>query len=398
MQPDRQWCAAKAYGSTPRTDAPFLTVLAAPWCATLATVALEVADAVHRSLSTVDYVLPTWGTPNRHALIDTLVESWLPADHHHAFFACGGSEANDSAIRLARLHHLSKGRPERWKVIGRNPSYHGSTLATLAAGNHAGRKAGLEPLLAEWPKVPWDDASALAGVIEAAGPETVSAFIAEPIIGAAGGALTAEADYWAEIVSICRHYGVLTIVDEVMTGFGRTGFRWGHEGDGWEPDILVSGKGLAGGYQPISLVSAADHVVDPVTEAGRVLMFFTYTAHDSSCAAARVVLDIMDREGLVDRAAQMGTLLRTELTKALADHPAVTTIRGRGLMQGVGLRPGLTAGQVVGECMKRDVWLYPSGSGYATGDAVMIGPPLIIEESRIRQIVSTLTDALDACM
>ena len=358
----------------------------------------EVATAVHHALTTTDYVLPTWNTPNRQALIDTLVDSWLPARHNHAFFACGGSEGNDSAIRLARLHHLSNGQPERWKVIGRTPSYHGSTLATLAAGNHADRKAGLEPLLAEWPKVPWDDASALAGVIEAAGPETVSAFIAEPIIGAAGGALTAEADYWAEAVRICRHYGVLTIVDEVMTGFGRTGYRWGHEGDGWEPDILVSGKGLAGGYQPISVVSAADHVVDPVTEAGRNLMFFTYSGHDASCAAALVVLDIIEREGLIDRAAAMGRLLRTELMSAFADHPAVTAVRGRGLMQGVGLRPGLIAAKVVGECLKRDLWLYPAGSGHSTGDAVLIGPPLIIEESHVQQIVTTLADAINACM
>jgi 4-aminobutyrate aminotransferase-like enzyme len=146
------------------------------------------------------------------------------------------------------------------------------------------------------------------------------------------------------------------------------------------------------------VVSAADYVVDPVTEAGRNLMFFTYSGHDSSCAAALAVLDIIDQEKLVDRAAAMGTLLRTELTKALGDHPAVTTIRGRGLMQGVGLRPGLTAAKVVGECMKRDLWLYPAGSGHSTGDAVIIGPPLIIEESDIHQIVSTLADAINAAV
>jgi adenosylmethionine-8-amino-7-oxononanoate aminotransferase len=330
------------------------------------------------------------------ALIDKLIDDWLPVGHHHAFFACGGSEGNDSAIRLARLYHLSTGQPGRWKVIGRAPSYHGATLATLAAGAHGGRRSGMEPLMAEWPKATWNDASALAACIESAGPETVSAFIAEPLIGAAGGALVAEADYWAECVEVCKRYGVLMIVDEVMTGFGRTGHKWGYLGDGWEPDILVSGKGLAGGYQPISLVSAADHVVDPVTEAGRNLMFFTYSGHDAACAASLAVLGIFERENLVARSATMGALLRRELDSALAGHRNVTTIRGRGLMQGVGLRPGVSAGRIVSECMARDLWVYPAGCGHAVGDALLLGPPLVVEPAHIDQMVGVILQALDA--
>ncbi len=354
----------------------------------------EVAAAVAAAMAEVDYVLPTWTTPARLALADTLVERWLPAGFSHVFFVGGGSEANDTAIRLARAHHVSRGEAGRYKVIGRLPSYHGSTLATLAAGGHAARRSGYEPLLAEWPKAPWNDADAVGALIESAGPETVAAFIAEPVIGAAGGALVASADYWARIAEVCRQYGVLTIADEVMTGFGRTGHRWGHEHDPWIPDILVSGKGLGGGYVPLSLVSAADHVVDPITEAGRTVMFFTYSGHDSCCAGASVVLRILDDEGLVERAAVMGSRLHDALKAALGAHPNVAEVRGRGLMLGVELR-GMSSAEVVAAALARDVWVYPAGSGAPVADAVLIAPPFVIDDHHIERIVTVVAAAID---
>ena len=355
----------------------------------------EVGDAVAAALRQVDYVVPIWPTPRRLQLADTLVERWLPAGFNHVFFASGGSEAGDSAIRLARFHHLSTGQERRYKIIGRQPSYHGSTLATLAAGGHTARRSGYEPLLSEWPKAPWNDADALAGVIEAAGPETVAAFIAEPVIGAAGGVLVAPPDYWAGVSEVCRHYGVLTIADEVMTGFGRTGSRWGFEQDPWTPDIVVSGKGLGGGYVPISLVSAADHVVDPITEAGRAVMFFTYSAHESSCAGALAVLDIMEREQLAARVAPMGERLQAALRGALDGHARVAEIRGRGLMVGVELR-GVTSAAVVGEALSRGLWVYPAGCGAPVADAAMIAPPFIVTDDDIDRIVTILAAAIEA--
>jgi adenosylmethionine-8-amino-7-oxononanoate aminotransferase len=355
----------------------------------------EVADAVHAAMMSVDYVIPVWTTPNRHALIDELVDHWLPDGFTHAFFAAGGSEANDSAIRLARMHHLATGQSQRWKVIGRDPSYHGSTLATLSAGQHRARRTGFEPYLSEWPKAPWNDANALAAVIEAAGPETVAAFIAEPVIGAAGGALTADADYWAGVAEVCRHHGVLMIADEVMTGFGRAGTRWGFEHDPWRPDIIVTGKGLGGGYQPISMVTAHNDVVDPITAAGQALMFFTYSGHDAGCAAALAVLGILEREQLVQRSARVGAQLAGLLHDRLDGHRLVTEIRGRGLFLGVGLRD-VSSTAVVGETMKRNLWVYPAGSGGSTGDAVMIAPPLTVEEDLLPAIVDRLGSALDA--
>jgi adenosylmethionine-8-amino-7-oxononanoate aminotransferase len=355
----------------------------------------EVAAAVARAMAEVDYVLPTWTTPARLALADTLVERWLPSGFSHVFFAGGGSEANDTAIRLARAHHVARGDTSRYKIIGRLPSYHGSTLATLAAGGHAARRSGYEPLLAEWPKAPWNDADAVAALIESAGPETVAAFIAEPVIGAAGGALVASADYWARIAEVCRQYGVLTIADEVMTGFGRTGLRWGHEHDPWVPDILVSGKGLGGGYVPLSLVSAADHVVDPITAAGRTVMFFTYSGHDSSCAGASAVLRIIEEEDLVEQAAVMGARLFDALQTQVAAHPNVAEVRGRGLMLGVELR-GLSSVDVVTAALARDVWVYPAGSGAPVADAVLIAPPFVIDDQHIERIVTVLSASIDS--
>lgn len=355
----------------------------------------EVADAVAAAMRKLDYVVPIWPTPNRLALADLLVEEWLPESFEHVFFAGGGSEANDTAVRLTRLHHVARGDERRHKVIGRMPSYHGSTLATLAIGGHAARRDGMEPLLQEFPKVRWDDAGALAGAIEAAGPETVSAFIAEPVIGAAGAALIAPSDYWAQVSEICREYGVLIIADEVMTGFGRTGLRWGHQHDDWVPDVIVAGKGLGGGYSPLSLVSASNEVIDPITAAGRNVMFFTYSGHDSSCAGALAVLKIVERERLVERAAMQGEKLLDGLRRELHDHPNVVEVRGRGLMVGVELS-GLTSAAVVGEALDRDVWIYPGGSGPVVNDGLLFAPPMIVEDQHLDRIVEVTRQSIDA--
>lgn len=356
----------------------------------------EVADAVAAALRDLDYVVPIWPTPNRLELTEELVERWLPAGFERLFFAGGGSEANDTALRVARLFHLSRGEPRRHKVLGRIPSYHGSTLATLSIGGHAERRDGFEPMLHEFPKVPWDDAAAVAGAIEAAGPETVAAFVAEPIIGAAGGALVAPSDYWTQVTEICREAGVLVIADEVMTGFGRTGRRWGHEHDAWQPDIIVAGKGLGGGYAPISLVATSERVVEPIVESGRNVMFFTYSAHDASCAGALAVLRILERERLVERAAERGERLLAGLADVLAGHPRVVEVRGCGLMVGVELS-GLTSAQVVAAALERDVWIYPAGSGPAVNDGLLFAPPLTIDDDDLDRVIAVTREAIDAC-
>ena len=355
----------------------------------------KVADAVAAAMRNFGYVLPIWPTANRLELADLLVEKWLPEGFEHVAFAGSGSEANDTAIRLARLHHTSRGDDTRYKVLGRIPSYHGTTIATLGIGGHEERRAGFEPLLPDWPRVPWNDAEALVAAIESAGPETVSAFIAEPIIGGASPARIAPPEYWQRVAEICQHYGILLIADEVMTGFGRTGLRWGHEHDGWTPDILVSAKGIGGGYVPLSMLTASNRVLDPITEAGKTLMFYTYSGHDSICAGALAVLKILEREQLVERAADMGGVLIDGLRSALGGHANVVEVRGRGLMIGVELA-GVDPNAVVGHAVERGVWIYPGGSSPDSGRGLLFAPPMIITEQQIERIVEVTRESIDA--
>jgi adenosylmethionine-8-amino-7-oxononanoate aminotransferase len=354
-----------------------------------------VAEAVRDALDGGAYVVPIWSTPHRERLHARLVERWLPVGMGNVFFTSGGSESADSAMRLARAHHVAAGRSERWKIIGRDPSYHGITLGAMAVGSHAARRAGYEPLLLEFPKVPWDDVEALVETIDREDPSTIAAFLFEPITGAAGACLMASDEYWATAEEVCRRHRILLIADEVMTGFGRTGRRWGHEHLPIRPDVVYGGKGLGGGYVPIGMVAATDDVVAPLR--GQRFMYYTFTANDGACAGAAAVLDVLEAEHLVERAAAMGDVLGNLLADALGGHAHVVDLRGRGLFRGVELTPsgGRFTAAVVSECLARDVWIYPAGSG-PVEDAVMIGCPLTITEGEIETIVATLRRSIDA--
>lgn len=364
----------------------------------------EVADRVHDAMATAGYVVPIWPTPHRLALRDRLVERWLPPGFTQLFFTSGGSESTDSAVRLARAYQLSKGRPERWKIVGRHPSYHGMTLGTIAAASHSGRQAGFEPLLLDFPKVPWDDADAVVKVIEQEDPSTIAGFIAEPITGASGGCLVADDHYWSTVTRVCKEHDILLIADEVMTGFGRTGRRFGHEHFPFQPDVVVGGKGLGGGYVPIGMVATRADVVEPLQATGG-FMFFTYSGSDAACAGAEAVLDILEEEQLVARSAAMGALLQQRLREELDDHRHVADIRGRGLFVGVQLVldrdtgeqfpvTARLASQVVAAGLRRDVWYYPGGSG-PVHDAVMFGCPFTVTESEIDTMAVVLRESID---
>ena len=306
------------------------------------------------------------------------------------FFTSGGSESTDSALRLARAYQLAKGRPERWKVVGRHPSYHGMTLATMAVASHSTRQAGYEPLLLPFPKVPWDDPAAMVEVIEREDPATIAGFIAEPITGAAGACLTASDDYWRAVTEICRRHDILLIADEVMTGYGRTGLPFGHQHFPFEPDVIVGGKGLGGGYVPLGAVATREDIGEVLTGSG--FMFFTFTGNDAACAAAVEVLSIVEREQLVDRVATLGPVLGTMLRDAFAEHPAVADVRGRGMFYGIELRCSRDA--VVAAALARDLWVYPAGSG-PVADAVMVAPPFVITQSQIVDLIDRLRGAID---
>jgi adenosylmethionine-8-amino-7-oxononanoate aminotransferase len=350
----------------------------------------EVADAARDAMAVGGYVVPLWPTPARLALRDRLVEQWLPSGFNHVFFTSGGSESTDSALRLARSYQLAKGRPDRWKVIGRHPSYHGMTLGTLAVASHTGRQKGYEPLLLDFPKVSWNDPADVLQVIEHEDPSTIAGFIVEPMTGAAGACLSASDEYWQTVTDICRRFDIVLIADEVMTGYGRTGLTWGHQHFPLEPDVIVGGKGLGGGYVPMGAVAARDEIAEVLSGSG--FMYFTFTGSDGACAAASKVLEIMEREQLVERSRVMGELLGERLRDGLGDHPAVVDIRGRGLFFGIEL--DVNRDDVVMAALARELWVYPAGSG-PVANAVMVAPPFVVTEAEIDQIVERLAASLD---
>ena len=384
----------------------------------------EVAEVVARALEEVTYVVPVFATEHRLRLVERLVDRWLPAGLGRVYLTSGGSESMDAALRLVRQHHVSAGRPERWKILGRELSYHGTTLATLAVGGHAKRRAGFEPLLLDLPKAPacyclrcplglrYPDcrvacADEVERAIERAGPESVAAFVAEPIGGSTAGALVPPPEYWQRVAEICRRHGVLLVMDEVMTGFGRTGRRFAVEHFGITPDVLVGGKGLTGGYAPLGAVFASEAVVAPIAERGDDFMYYTYGAHPASCAAADRVLEILEREDLVRRAAQMGEKLRAALAP-LERHPHVAEVRGLGLLQAVELvrdratlEPFPAAARVgqrvVVEGILRGVFFYPGGVDPAR-DVVCLGPPFVVSDAEIETIARVLAESIDAAV
>jgi adenosylmethionine-8-amino-7-oxononanoate aminotransferase len=381
----------------------------------------EVAEVAARAIRELTYAIPPFATEARIRLVERLRENWLPRGLNRVGFTSGGSESVDAAIRLARSHHVAAGRDARWKVIGREQSYHGTTMATLAVGGHVNRQKGFEPLLLKFPKAPshyclkcqlgrHDDgcvaraAKGLEEVILREGPDTVAAFIAEPVVGGAAGAVVPPPDYWPKVRETCSKYGVLLIADEVMSGFGRTGRKFAVDHWGVTPDIMTGGKGLAGGYAPIGGVYATDAVIEPMIEAGMDMMFYTFTGHHASCAIADQVLEIMEREDLVARAARMGDLLRERLAR-LEAHPNVAEVRGLGLLQAVELvRDKETlerfpaserfVQRVSSIGLQKGVFFYPAGSGEAQ-DIVLLGPPFTITEDEIDMLATVLEETID---
>ena len=379
----------------------------------------EVAAAVAEATLREGYVVPPWLTPSRERLMARLAADWLPPAFSRMHLACGGSEGIESAMKIAIQHFAAQGRPEKCKVIGRSLSYHGTTLGTTAVGGHAARRKGLAHTLARHPvaptpyplRCPGNDpgryyVEALEAVIDREGPDTIAAFLGEPVVGASGGAIVPPNDYWPGVRELCDRHEILLIVDEVMTGFGRTGTPFGYQHWPFQPDLIVAGKGLAGGYAPLTAVFGTDAVAAPIGKAHMNVMFHTFAAHPGACAAADKVLEIMTLEGLVERAAQMGAKLKRELEAAFDNHPHVAEVRGLGLLLAIEIvkdRSSLAlfpearniTGQVVAEAMRRGVFFYGGGTGEAR-DIIVIGPPFVIGDSDIDNMVTTLAAAVDA--
>jgi adenosylmethionine-8-amino-7-oxononanoate aminotransferase len=386
----------------------------------------EVAEAMAAQAAAAAYV---HGTQFTSAVLEEYARRLAvhaPGDCRRLYLVSGGSEANETAVKMARAYHLAEGRPSRHKVIRRSVSYHGNTLGTLALSGRPNLRAPYEPLLPHSPEViapfcyhcplgrayPECDVACvddLEAVIRREGADTVAAYIAEPIIGASAGAAAPPEDYARRAREICDRHGVLTVADEVMTGFGRTGRWFATEWSGVVPDILTCGKGMSGGYMPVGGVLAGERVVAALARAGGGFVHgFTFSHNPVTAAACLATLDVLERERLVERAARMGEKALLRLG-ALRAHPHVGDVRGRGLMIGVELvadrpsrRPFSRAEQraegVGAEAFRRGLITYPGGGGAsgADGDTVLLAPPFVVTEAELEEMAAILDDSLTA--
>jgi len=389
----------------------------------------EIADAIADQAARLSYAHGSAFTTEPLERYAAEVGGHLPVDNPYLYPVSGGSEAIETALKLARGTQLARGEADRRLVFARWGSYHGNTLGALDLSGRKPLRRPYEPWLGRFRHLsaayPYrgglsgSDALATTGALAAeleaaileAGASNVAAFVGEPIVGATLGAVEPPEGYWAAIAEVCRRHGVLRIADEVMTGFGRTGAWFAMEHYGVRPDMLVAAKGASSGYWPFGFVATTGEVWETVTRGGGFVHGFTYSHQPVAATVAREVLRILEAESLVEASAAKGERLKGLLHARLGDHAAVGDIRGRGLMVGVelvrdrGSRAAFPRAAKLTEAVVRiardaGLLLY-SGTGNANGvdgDTILLGPPFVITDEELARIAEGLGDALDRAL
>ncbi len=391
----------------------------------------RVAAAIGRQAATLAYAHTGFFTSEPAEALADLILQGSPGGLSHAWFCSSGSEGTEAALKLARQYFVEIGQPARTRFIARRQSYHGNTLGALAAGGNMARRVVYEPILAEafshvspcfayrFQNEGESDAAyvdRLAAELEAEfarlGPETVAAFIAEPVVGATAGCVPPLAGYFERMRAICDRHGALLILDEVMCGMGRTGSMHAWEQEGIAPDIEIIAKGLGGGYQPIGGILIAGRIVAGIAAgSGAFLHGHTYQAHPVACAGALEVQRIIREDGLLANVRAMGTKLEAALTDRFGNHAHVGDIRGRGLFQAIELVADRASKRVFDPALKlhervkraaleRGLAVYPMGGTIdgRQGDHVLIAPPYIVTAAEVDTIVDRLGAAVDAAL
>lgn len=386
----------------------------------------EIREAMVRQAEKISFAHGTHFTSQ--PLIDLsreIVDMAPGPGYGKVYFLSGGSEAIETAVKMARQYFVEIGRPEKYKVISRWTSFHGNTLGTLAFGGHTKRRQYYLPLIKYTPHIPpancyrcpWgkepsscelECALELEAAILREGPDSVMAFLAEPVVGATAGVLVPKDGYWQKIDEICRRYDVLIIVDEVMTGVGRTGKNFCIEHWGVQPHMIVMAKGLSSGYTPIGAVLVKNKIYDAFTKGdGSFVHGHTYSQNPLSAAICLEVLRYIKKRGLVARSAEMGRYLHERL-RDLLDLPIVGDVRCLGLFAGVELvkdkaskatfAPADKVSQrVAAEAFEMGLITYPGNGGAdgINGDHVLLAPPFIIRKEELDQLVGILRRAIE---
>ena len=354
-----------------------------------------------------------------------------PGGLTHAYFCSSGSEGNEAALKMARQYFYETGQPQRTKFIARRQSYHGNTLGALAAGGNAMRKAPYAPILSDAfshvsPCYPYRDkrsdesdadyVARLAAELEAEfqrlGPQNVIAFMAETVVGATLGCVTALPGYFPAMRAVCDRHGALPILDEVMSGVGRCGTMHAWEAEGVTPDIQIIAKGLGGGYQPIGGILVSGRIIQGLSAGSGAFMHgHTYQAHPVACAAAVAVQKVIAEENLLGNVQAMGARLEQRLTERFGNHAHIGQIRGRGLFWAVEFvqdrstkqvfAPGLKLNdRVKQEAFRRGLACYPMGGTIdgVQGDHAILAPPYMATAAEIDTIVGIFGDAVEAAL
>jgi len=380
----------------------------------------DVINAIKSQVDELAYAHTAFFTNDpQEELAARLAERFGEADAR-VYFLSGGSEANETAVKLARQYWLAKGREQKHMVISREQSYHGNTLGALSLSGNPMRREIYAPLLHDWPRIApcyayrhqTDDetdadygrraAQALEDAIVEHGAENIAAFIAETVVGATLGAVPPAPGYLKNIREICDRHEILMILDEVMSGSGRSGTYFAFEQDDVLPDITTIAKGLGGGYQAIAATIVRGHVHDLIVDAFNSFEHgHTYIGHATACAAGLAVSGVIDRDDLLENVRNVSEQLFGELKIAFGDHPNVGNIRGRGLFIGIELvedrdtkKPAdrSYSGRIKQAAMDNGLIIYPGGrtADGENGAHILLAPPFIYDSSHVDELVSKL--------
>jgi adenosylmethionine-8-amino-7-oxononanoate aminotransferase len=390
----------------------------------------DVIAAMHAQIDRCAYAHTAFFTTEvAEQLADRLVAQ-APAGIGGVYLVSGGSEAMETALKLARQYFVEGGEEQRTLFISRRQSYHGNTLGALAVGGNEWRRKPFAPLLIDVPRVApcYEYRDRLEGQTTAqytgmlldeleatillVGPEKVIGFCAEPVVGATGGAVPPTPDYFRGVRALCDKYGILFIADEVMCGMGRTGTMFAIEQDGVAPDLIAVAKGLGAGYQPIGAVLANGAIVERLRSgSGAFLHGHTYIGHPVAAAAALAVQQVIERDDLLVQVQKRGGTLRRMLGDVFGAHPHVGDIRGRGLFMALELvrdratkepfAPALKLHAAIKrQAMQRGLMVYPMGGTIdgRSGDHVLLAPPFIVSAGELSEIVARLAEAVNAAV
>lgn len=380
----------------------------------------EIMEATVRQMEKVCFAHPFHWKNQPHMELTERIANFAPKGMSKVFMCSGGSEATESALKLVRQYHVEKGRPSKYKVISRWSSYHGNTLGALSVTGMPSRREIFAPLLKdhqhiaacncyhcpfgkEYPACELMCAHDLEAAIKREGPDNVAAFIAEPLVGAAGGALTPPPGYFEAMREICDRYDILMIADEVITGFGRTGKNFASEHWDAIPDIICTGKGVSSGYSPLGAMIVHERVFEPFATGRGFAHGYTYGGNPLSCAVGNAVLKYIEEHKLVDQVSRLGTHFFAEAERQLSGLDIVGEIRGKGYFMGIEFvadkaartpfPANLNVAGKIGDTAFKNGLITGAGKGSIDGilgDHLNLAPPFTCQKQDLTEIISIL--------